>query len=87
MAEPRLPTTNLEDTMLVAFMVLRGHKIKPWRNVENENHVTFDIEGDANAVEADMQRYYANEPVGVQDYVKCLRDVKSQMYNFKKLAK
>lgn len=87
MAEPRSPTTNLEDTMLVAFMVLRGHKIKPWRDTNNENHVTFDIEGDANAVEADMQRYYANEPVGVQDYVKCLRDVKSQMYNFKKLAK
>lgn len=85
-SEPRSPTTNLEDTMLVAYMALKGHKVKPWRDTANENHVTFDIEGDADVIESDMQKYYANDPVGVQDFVKCLREVKSQMYNFKKLA-
>ena len=78
------PTTNLEDTMLVAYMVLKGHKIKPWRDVENGDHITFDIEGDVAKIEADMQTYYANEQVGIADFVRHFKAVKSQMYAMKK---
>ena len=80
------PTTQLEDTMLVAYMVLKGHKIKPWRDLENRDHITFDIEGDADKIEADMQTYYANEQVGIADFVRCFKSVKSQMYAMKKVT-
>jgi len=80
------PTTNLEDTMLVAYMVLKGHKIKPWRDKESPDHITFDIEGDVAKIEADMQTYYANEQVGIADFVRCFKSVKSQMYAMKKVT-
>ena len=80
------PTTQLEDTMLVAYMVLKGHKIHPWRDAENHDHISFDIKGDADQIEADMQKYYANEQVGIADFVRCFKSVKSQMYAMKKVA-
>jgi hypothetical protein len=81
----RSPTTNLEDTMLVAFMVLKGHKIKLWRDATNPDHVSFDILGSPDEIEASMKEYYENKEVGVADFVRCLKDVKSQMYNMKKI--
>ena len=83
MAEHNL--TNLEDISLVAFLLLKGHKIKPWRDTSDSDHVSFDIEGEANGIELDMHKYYSNEQVGIQDYIKCLKEVKSQMYNLKKV--
>ena len=79
--------TKLEDTSLVAFMVLKGHKIKIWRCVEEPYRVSFDIEGSPDQIEVDMKKYYDNESVGIQDFVRCLKEVKSQMYNFKKIMK
>jgi hypothetical protein len=87
MADSRSPTTNLEDTSLVAFMVYKGHKINLWRCVEDPKRVSFDIEGDSEKIESDMQQFYNNEMVGIQDYTRCLKDVKSRMYNFKKIIK
>jgi hypothetical protein len=78
-------TTNLEDTSLVAFLLLKGHRIKPWRETNSPDHVSFDIEGEALEIEFDMQKYYNNEQVGIQDFIKCLKEVKSQMYNLKKV--
>jgi len=34
MADNKSPTTNLEDTNLIAFMLLKGHKIREWQNTE-----------------------------------------------------
>jgi len=78
--------TNLEDTSLVAFMLYKGHKIKPWKDTLDHNHVSFDIIGNIDTIETDMQKFYSNEQVGIQDFVKCLKSVKSEMYNLKKLA-
>ena len=83
----RSPTTNLEDTSLIAFMLLKGHKIREWQNKEDPSRVSFDIEGSPEDVEKDMQAYYSNVPVGIQDYVRCYKEVKSRLYNFKKLNK
>jgi hypothetical protein len=80
------PTTNLEDTALIAYMMLKGHQIKPWRSSEDPVRVSFDIEGDSDKIEYDMQNFYNNNQVGIQDYVKCLKQVKSIMYNMKKLV-
>lgn len=81
------PTTNLEDNNVVAFLVLKGHKIKPWRDTKDHLHITFDIEGDSKQIEDDMQKYYDNEKVGIQDFVNCLKNVKSQQYSMKKVIK
>jgi hypothetical protein len=77
--------TNLEDTSLIAFLLYKGHKIHPWRDSTERNHVVFDVIGDSQAIEIDMDKYYNNEQVGIQDYVRCLKEVKSQMYNLKKI--
>ncbi len=82
---PRSPTTNLEDVSLVAFLMLKGHGIKEWRNVEDPTRISFDIEGSPADIEADIQNYNDNEQVGIQDYVRCYKTVKSRMYNFKNL--
>jgi hypothetical protein len=76
--------TNLEDTMLIAFLVMKGHKIKPWQDTEDKDHVSFDILGDQKQINEDIESFYSNEQVGVHEYVKCLKEVKSQMYSFKK---
>jgi hypothetical protein len=81
------PTTNLEDSSLIAFMLLKKHKIREWQNTDDPSRVSFDILGKPEDVEKDMEAYYANEQVGIQDYVKCYKEVKSRLYNFKKLNK
>jgi hypothetical protein len=78
-------TTNLEDTMLIAFLLLKGHKIKEWRRSDEPDRVSFDVEGNEDSIVADMNKYYNNEVVGIQDFVKCLKEVKSRMYNMKKI--
>lgn len=85
-ADSRSPTTNLEDTTLVAYLAYRGHKLKLWYSKEKDV-VSFDIEGDADKIEKDIESFYDNELVEVQEYVKCLKAVKSQMYVFKKSIK
>jgi hypothetical protein len=84
---PRSPT-NLEDTSLVAFMLLQGHKLKEYRCQEDPFRVSFDILGDEKQIAADMELYYDKEEmVSITEFVKCLREVKSRLYNFKKLNK
>lgn len=80
-------STALEDTSLVAFMLYKGHKIKEWRSTDNPARVCFDVEGDLESITKDMQNYYNNEQVGIQDYVRCLKEVKSRMYNMKKIQR
>lgn len=78
------PTTNIEDTLLVAFMVFKGHQIKEWKN--EEGHVSFDILGEPAKIQADMADYYdANYCVSITEFVRCFKEVKSRMYNFKNL--
>jgi hypothetical protein len=78
------PTTNIEDTLLVAFMVFKGHQIKEWKDAEG--HVSFDILGEPAKIQADMADYYdANYCVSITEFVRCFKEVKSRMYNFKNL--
>lgn len=78
------PTTNIEDTLLVAFMVFKGHQIKEWK--DEDGHVSFDILGEPEKIQADMADYYdANYCVSITEFVRCFKEVKSRMYNFKNL--
>jgi hypothetical protein len=82
-------TTCIEDFLLVAYLKIRGHIAIPWVNSdvrdEKDLRVAFDIQGDQQEVESDMNDFYNNERVNVQDYVRSFKDVKSQAYNLKQI--
>jgi hypothetical protein len=94
MSDPRDPTfpeepiTTLEDTSLVAYLKLKGHTLIPWisREDPSDTRVSFDIQGDRAAIAADMQRFFDNELIGIQDFCRNLKEVKSAMYNMKRIG-
>lgn len=82
------PPTNLDDTSLVAFLALKGHAIVPQISRESpELRVSFDITGDDQQIEKDIESFYHNEQVGVFDFVRKLKEVKSQMHNLKRVGR
>ena len=85
------PRVLLEDTMLVAFLKLKGITATPWVCTDdddvNKGRVQFEMSGEPGEVEKQMQAYYGNEKVGIQDYVRCLKETKSEMYNIKKITR
>jgi hypothetical protein len=79
--------TLLEDTSLVAFLMLRGHKVTPLRSKEPtveepQVRIAFEVHGD---IAEDTDDYYDNVFVGISDYVKCLKSVRSSMFNMKRI--
>jgi hypothetical protein len=89
--QTRDPTefTKLEDTSLVAFLKLKGHHTVPWisRDDPDDVRVAFEIEGESAEIEKSIQAFYDNEQVGIQDFCRNLREVKSAMYNMRKIRK
>ncbi len=81
------PVISLEDTSLVAFLKLKGYITVPWisRDDPVDTRVSFDIQGDERQIEADMQAFYDNQQVGIQDFCRNLKEVKSCMYNLKRI--
>lgn len=81
-----MPTeTILEDTSLTSFLRLKGHNIIP--RLTTDSRVSFEIEGDPKQIEIDMQAFYSNEKVGIQDFCRCLKETKSALYNLKKVGR
>ena len=86
---------TLDDTQHVAFLKLKGWKVTPWIEVDEQNpnqdpntkRVEFQIEGDPDSIEKDMQEFYQNELVGVQDFCRCLKEIKSSMYGLRRIRK
>jgi hypothetical protein len=80
----------------VAFLVLRGFIAIPFiqtekggdigRGTDTSSRVAWDIEDEDGKVDAEIKMYYSNEKVGVHDYVRVLKDVRSQMYSTKQVA-
>ena len=81
------PVASLEDTSLVAYLKLKGHTLIPWisRDDPSDIRVSFDIQGEELQTEKDMQSFYDNEQVGIQDFCRNLKEVKSAMYNLKRI--
>lgn len=77
----------IEDTKLVAFLKLKGFSITAQicRDDPRDVRVGFTIQGDQDDIEKATALYYANEQVGITDYIRTLNEVKSQMYNIRKL--
>jgi hypothetical protein len=86
---PIPPTSMLEDSQLVAFLKLKGHQIVAHicRDDPQDPRVAFDVKGDDDEIQTDVQLFYDNARVGIQDYCRCLKDVKSLMYNMRKLKR
>ena len=77
--------TILEDTSLVAFLSLQGHRIVPLKSKEPtpeepQVRIVFEVHGE---IEKDLEAYHNNVMVGISDYVKCLKAVRGSMFNLK----
>lgn len=83
------PAEMLEDSKLAAFLKLKGHRIVAYicRDYPGDVRVGFMVEGDEETKNKSTQAYYDNEQVGIQDYIRCLAEVKSQMYNMRKMRR
>lgn len=72
---------ELTDTLMVSYLyVLRNFTIRPL--ITNGNKlISFIIEGE-NLNEA-IERFYANEPVPIQDFCQAYKTIRSMIFNLK----
>jgi hypothetical protein len=86
---------TLDDTQHVAFLKMQGYKVTPWIEVDEQNpnqdpnsrRVEFQIEGDPDTINLEMQRFYADEPFPILTFCRHLKETKSAMYNLRRLKK
>ena len=69
---------EFEDATVVAFLALRGHIVTPIRNPNGR--IIFEVEGD---IARDVEAFYTNQPVGIMEYVRILKGIKSQIFTLK----
>ena len=83
------PTTSFEDTMIVAFLKLKGFTVVPWVCKDDPNgiRVSFDVQGDEKEIEAAVNAFYANEQIGIQDFCKSFKETKSNMHALKRVGR
>jgi len=77
--------TTVEDVNLVAFLVVKGYTLIPYIKSHKDGEarrVAWDVQGDA---DSEIKRFYANELIGVRDFARALKDVRSDMYNVKNI--
>ena len=81
------------DAQHVAFLKMRGWKFTLWIETDEQNpnqdpnakRVVFEIKGDSDAIEKEMQKFYDNESVPIQDFCRALKDLKTQMYQLRRM--
>jgi hypothetical protein len=74
---------------------MQGYKVTPWIEVDEQNpnqdpnsrRVEFQIEGDPDTINLEMQRFYADEPFPILTFCRHLKETKSAMYNLRRLKK
>lgn len=71
---------TIEDTSIVAFLALRGHHFKPFK--QTNGRIAFEISGDC---EKDLQELYANPTAPLLDYIKWLKTVRSSIFTLKEV--
>ena len=78
------------DANVAAYLVMKGFIAIPFiksKSSEGQgSRVAWDIQGEQDAIDQEMKRYYRNEKVGILDYVRILKDIRSEMYNVKSLS-
>lgn len=68
----------LNDPAVVALCALYGFKVTPFRKASGD--VSFAVEGDVSSVVADI---LANKLVGISDFLRHLRTVKTAIHTLK----
>ena len=79
--------TIFEDVNLVAFFKLKGFKVEPLRCVDEPSRIAFEVSGDEKELEATINKFYGNDSIPIQDYLKCLKELKSNMHAMKRIGK
>lgn len=74
--------SEFSDATIVAYLVLRGHKITPQK--DQSGRIVFEVEGD---IAKDVEAFYNNEPVGIMDYVRILKFIRGQIFNMKAMGR
>lgn len=73
------PVVNeFEDSLIVAFLVLRGHQITPCKR--HNGRVIFEVTGD---ISQDIEAFYLNQEVSVLDYSRMVKSIRSSIFNLK----
>lgn len=78
---------TIEDANIAAFLAMKGFGVKPFvKNKESQDVpiVAWMVHGDRGELEAAIEKYYANEEVGISDFVGQLKQIRGAMYNLKK---
>lgn len=75
------------DANVAAYLVMKGFLaipfIKTKSSADQSSRVAWDIQGDEDAIDKEVKKYYGNERVGILDYVRVLKDIRSEMYGIK----
>jgi hypothetical protein len=79
-------TTTVEDANIVAFLAMMGYIAIPYicskARPGQGSRIAWDIDAD---VSDTIKKYYHNEKVGVKDFVRSLKEVRTEMYNVKQM--
>jgi hypothetical protein len=76
--EGKTNVPEIEDSMIVAYLLCRGHE---YEAVINEHgRVSFKVFGE---VDAHLREMYEGYAVSVMQYLKCLRQVRASMFSKK----
>jgi hypothetical protein len=85
----RKDTTVIEDAMIVAYLVMKNYLAIPYIKMEatgsQGSRVAWDVQGDPEAIESEIKMFWANEKVGIRDYTRVLKDIRSNMYTMKSM--
>ncbi|MBZ0156278.1 MAG: hypothetical protein K8I29_08740 [Alphaproteobacteria bacterium] len=73
-----LEKSTLEDTAVVAYLALRGHRFKPVKKYDGR--IAFEVEGD---IAHSLQEIYDNKPCPILDYIKSLKTVRGAIFSLK----
>jgi hypothetical protein len=80
MDDDMLKETELEDTNVVAYLHYCGLRFTPIQ--QESGRVAFVVHGDIGPY---MDNMYKNADVKVLDFIKCLKAVRSSMFNLRKI--
>lgn len=73
----------VEDTQLVAYLMYKGLGVIPLRDTNDHNHIVFMVYGDRSDIDKYVGKFYTGDEVNIKDYVRCFKNIKTQMYNLK----
>jgi hypothetical protein len=72
---------EFEDVTIAAFLAIHGHVVTPLRNPNGR--IIFEVEGN---IAPNIEAFYANQSVGIMDYVRMLKSLRSSIFTMKTMG-